>query len=173
MYIPLPNIGVLNHHRHKHDTSNIYIVYTRVAHICKLSTMADDSSKLDKKQGSDKRKAAVLSPDTSQPRLRRRGSLPDLHSEPDPKKTFSLPDLIRKGFKDPEIVQDIAPSILKSLKPSIEETIARSIEKSMTRQFAHASFLLKPFPFLVSRFFPENSNLGITGRITWFIRVDN
>ena len=64
--------------------------------------------------------------------LRRRGSLPDLHSESDPKKTFSLPDLIRKGFKDPEIVQDIAPSILKSLKPSIEETIARSIEKSMT-----------------------------------------
>ena len=38
---------------------------------------------------------------------------------------------------------------------------------------AHASFLLRPFPFLVSRFFPENSNLGITGRITWFIRVDN
>ena len=38
---------------------------------------------------------------------------------------------------------------------------------------AHASFLLRPFPFLVCRFFPENSNLGITGRITWFIRVDN
>ena len=88
----------------------------------------------EKKQSSDKRKAGDLSPDTEpgQPRLRRRGSLPDLHSAADPKKTFSLPELITKGFKDPDIVKDIVPSILNFLRPSIEATISKSIEKSMT-----------------------------------------
>ena len=86
-----------------------------------------------KKQNVDKRKAGMLSPDQEQvqPRLRRRGSLPDLHEEQDSRKIYSLPDLIKKGFRDPEIIHDIAPAILNSLKPSIEQTIASSIEKSM------------------------------------------
>ena len=61
--------------------------------------------------GADKRKAET-SPgfELSQPRLRRRGLMPDLQ-ETERKKSFSLPDLMRKGFHNPDIVKSIVPNI--------------------------------------------------------------
>ena len=51
------------------------------------------------------------SPETDESilRLRRRGSMGDLTASPftpDPKKTFSLPELMKKGLQDPIIVKD-------------------------------------------------------------------
>ena len=97
----------------------------------------------DSRKQFDKRKAGG-SPEmeTLQPRLRRRGSLPDLQDASDPKRTYSLPDLMKKGFQDPEVFQDVIPTIMKQLQPTIEakieSTIKASIEKSMASSITNA-----------------------------------
>ena len=71
-----------------------------------------------------------------------RGSLPDLQDASDPKRTYSLPDLMKKGFQDPEVFQDVIPTIMKQLQPTIEakieSTIKASIEKSMASSITNA-----------------------------------
>ena len=87
-----------------------------------------------KKQVESKRKANA-SPESEkpQPRLRRRGSLPDLHELTEcanPKLMF--PDLLRKSFMDPEIMQEVSPCLVKQIQPIIEKTIQSAIEKSLS-----------------------------------------
>lgn len=76
--------------------------------------------------------------ETPYPRLRRRGSLPDLQDAADPTKKHSLPDLMKRGFMDPEVMKDVAPIICKQLKPSIEAIIKTTIEKSVERSVANS-----------------------------------
>lgn len=87
-----------------------------------------------KKGSEDVKRKAELSPEfeKSQPRLRRRGSLPDLQEALDPKKSFSLPELMKKGFLDPDIMKDIVPTIMNGLQPQIEKTIRLTIETSLS-----------------------------------------
>lgn len=89
--------------------------------------------------GSDKRKAEE-SPDKviPYPRLRRRASLPDLQDASDPKKSYSLPDLMKKGFLDPDIMRDVIPSILDKLQPSIELTIQKTLERTLSKSIEKA-----------------------------------
>ena len=81
-----------------------------------------------KKQVETKRKANA-SPESEkpQPRLRRRGSLPDLHELTEcanPKLMF--PDLLRKSFMDPEIMQEVSPCLVKQIQPIIEKNYSVS-----------------------------------------------
>ena len=78
--------------------------------------------------GANKRKAET-SPgfELSQPRLRRRGSMPDLH-ETECKKYVSLPDLMKKGFHDPDIVKSIVPSIVRNIMHTILSQITEAID---------------------------------------------
>lgn len=93
--------------------------------------------------GADKRKAET-SPgfELSQPRLRRRGSMPDLQETSECKKSFSLPDLMKKGFHDPDIVKSIVPSIVPSImhniQPQITETIETTLKTSLSATIAKA-----------------------------------
>lgn len=100
--------------------------------------------------GSDKRKAKELPhKDIPYLRLRHRASLPDLQDASDPKKLFSLPDMMRKGFLDSNIMRNVIPTILDKLQPSIEHTLqktlirtsSKSTEKAikheMLRSFSH------------------------------------
>lgn len=99
-----------------------------------MSSNATEGKKAEK--GSDpkdtKRKAAE-SPETETPlpRLRRRPSLPDLQDAVDPKKSYSLPELMKRGLLDPDIMKDIVPTIMIHLAPSIEETIRRTMETTL------------------------------------------
>lgn len=88
----------------------------------------------------EKRKAD-LSPEVenTQPRLRRRGSLPDLQTDAyDPRKSYSLPELMKKGFLGHDVMKDMVPSILKSIKPQIEQTIKVTIENTLSQTIAGA-----------------------------------
>ena len=69
----------------------------------------------------DVKRKAEKSPETdiTQPRLRRRGSLPDLH-EP---KSMSVPEIVKRGFMDPGVIKDVIPVITACLQPQIEKTI--------------------------------------------------
>ena len=42
---------------------------------------------------------------------------------PDSKKTFSLPELMKKGLHDPNAVKDVATPMLSYIQPKFEETI--------------------------------------------------
>lgn len=81
-------------------------------------------------KGFDTKRKADESPEVDKPypRLRRRASLPDLQDAADPKKSYSLPDLMKRGFLDPDIMKDVVPTIMCQLKPSIEQTIKQSVE---------------------------------------------
>ena len=74
-----------------------------------------------------KRKGArVAETDESIPRFRRLGSMGDLTASPftpDSKKTFSLPELKKKGLHDPNAVKDLATPMLSCIQPKIEEKI--------------------------------------------------
>ena len=69
----------------------------------------------------DVKRKAEKSPeiDITQPRLRRRGSLPDQH-EP---KSMSVPEIVKRGFMDPGVIKDVIPVITACLQPQIEKTI--------------------------------------------------
>ena len=83
------------------------------------------------------------SPETDQPRLRRRGSLPDLNirldptEKPEAKKSFSLPDLINKGFADPNTLAVITPVVVSSLQPGINETVIKAMSAAVTSPCAN------------------------------------
>lgn len=81
-------------------------------------------------KGFDTKRKADESPEVDKPypRLRRRASLPDLQDAADPKKSYSLPDLMKRGFLDPDIMKDVVPIIMCQLKPSLEQTIKQSVE---------------------------------------------
>ena len=98
------------------------------------------ASSADKKVTEQKRKADE-SPESEkiQPRLRRRGSLPDLHEVheiSEPKKTFTVPELMRKGLRDPDVMRDLVPAIMTSLQPMIEAKIEQTIQSSIDKSFA-------------------------------------
>ena len=81
--------------------------------------------------GADKRKA-TSSPEVDPPycRLRRRGSLPDLHEISD-STISSWGEVAKKGMLNSEVMKEIVPIIIQQLQPAIEETIRVVIEKSM------------------------------------------
>ena len=54
---------------------------------------------------------------------------------PDPKKTFSLPELMKKGLQDPIIVKDVATSMLSYIQPKIEEKIEETVPKAYGARF--------------------------------------
>ena len=98
------------------------------------------ASSADKKVTEQKRKADE-SPESEkiQPRLRRSGSLPDLHEVhevSEPKKTFTVPELMRKGLRDPDVMRDLVPAIMTSLQPMIEAKIEQTIQSSIDKSFA-------------------------------------
>ena len=98
------------------------------------------ASSADKKVTEQKRKADE-SPESEkiQPKLRRRGSLPDLHEVhevSEPKKTFTVPELMRKGLRDPDVMRDLIPAIMTSLQPMIEAKIEQTIQSSIDKSFA-------------------------------------
>ena len=94
--------------------------------------MASKSEDHDLKKGSNKRKAAE-SPETDKPfpRLRRRASLPNLQDATEPKKSYSLLELMKRGFLDPDIMKGIVPTMMEQLAPSIEETIRIAMETTL------------------------------------------
>jgi len=76
--------------------------------------------------------------DGCQPRMRRRGSLPDLNvssdlSDPkaESKKSFSLQELISKGFADPNTLSVITPLIISTLQPGINATVAAAVNTAV------------------------------------------
>ena len=99
------------------------------------------------KKGPDSKRKATESPEADKPlpRMRRRASLPDLHDVGDTRKSYSLPELMKHGLMNPDILKDIVPTIMSQLRPSIEDairhtmettladTISSAIEKSMTK----------------------------------------
>lgn len=95
------------------------------------------ASSADKKVTEQKRKADE-SPESEkiQPRLRRRESLPDLHEVSEPKKKFSVPELMRMGLLDPDVMRDLVPAIMTSLQPMIEAKIEQTIQSSIDKSFA-------------------------------------
>ena len=87
----------------------------------------------DAKKGVDPKRRALESPETDKPfpRLRRRASLPDIQDATDPKPSYSLPELMKKGFMDPEIIKDIVPTMMVQLRPSIEAAIQHTMETTL------------------------------------------
>ena len=53
----------------------------------------------------------------------------------EPKKTFTVRELMRKGLRDPDVMRDLVPAIMTSLQlmiaAKIEQTIQSSIDKSL------------------------------------------
>ena len=74
-----------------------------------------------KKATDDAKRKAEKSPDTdsTHPRLRRRGSLSDLHES----KSLSVPEIVKLGFMDPDVTKDVMLVIAACLQPQIERTI--------------------------------------------------
>ena len=84
----------------------------------------------DGKKGLDQKRKADESPepDKPYPRLRRRGSLHDLHESSDPKTSYSLPELMKKWFMDKVIMKTIVPSSMAQLQSFIENAIRNTME---------------------------------------------
>lgn len=95
-----------------------------------MASQAGSGSMSDLRKAIDIKRKADESPETEKPfpRLRRRASLPDLQDATDPKKSYSLSELMKRGFLDPEVTKEIVPTIASVLKPSIELTIKNSID---------------------------------------------
>ena len=87
----------------------------------------------DAKKDVDPKRKAIESPETDKPfpRLRRRASLPDIQDATDPKTSYSLPELMKRVFMDPEIIKDIVPTMMVQFRPSVEATIQHTMEKTL------------------------------------------
>ena len=108
----------------------------------------------DGKKGLDQKLKADESPepDKPYPRLHCRGSLHNLHEASDPKTSYSLPELMKKGFMDKDIMKTIVPSIMAQLQPSIENSILNTMETVLASTIATA---IDPFHIVI--FFIEKS----------------
>ena len=95
-----------------------------------------------KKSVDDVKRKAEKSPETdiTQPRLRRRGSLPDLH-EP---RSMSVPEIVKRGFMDPEVIKDVIPVITACLQPQIEKTIELAFASTIDSAVNKAIEKFKP-----------------------------
>ena len=62
----------------------------------------------------------------SQPARLKGVPIPDLQ-DLEAKKTFSLTVLINRGFGDPNVVSEIAPTLMQALKPAIAQTVEATI----------------------------------------------
>lgn len=82
--------------------------------------------------GADKRKAETSHGfELSQPRLRHRDSMPARRKTSECTKSFSLLDLMKKGFPDHDTVDAIVPSIVP-IVPSIIPSIMHNIHPQIT-----------------------------------------
>lgn len=86
-----------------------------------------------KKMAEESKRKAEQSPETESgnPRLRRRNSLSDLQESADSKKSFSLPELMKRGFRDPEVMKVATPVILNNLQPQIEKLIETAFSSTI------------------------------------------
>ena len=92
------------------------------------------------KKGCDSKRKATESPEADKPlpRMRRRASLPDLHDAGDKKISYSLPELMKRGLMNPDILNDIVPTIRTQLRPSIEDAIRHTMETTLAYTFSSA-----------------------------------